>query len=181
MRLDQSFPLGQRVKPRENESFEIYPYSQCAPKSFVRPFGAVAMARRPHPYPSRTRSLSSSAPMVLRGHTAWESRTLPPHPLYKNPLGPQKDPRGFLFLFAGCRVGTVFPLVESPSMTALGVSCKNFSLLSGTRHTPGIPSRSSRISAIPVSNRKKDVESHWMHVISFGEDGTRRGKRRDVS
>ncbi len=29
--------------------------------------GLVAMARRPHPFPSRTRPLSSSAPMVLRG------------------------------------------------------------------------------------------------------------------
>jgi hypothetical protein len=44
------------------------------------------MARRPHPFPSRTRSLSSSAPMVLRGQTAWESRSPPPHTLKKPPL-----------------------------------------------------------------------------------------------
>ncbi len=38
--------------------------------------GLVVIARRPNPIPSRTRPLSSSAPMVLR-LKAWESRSLP--------------------------------------------------------------------------------------------------------
>ena len=38
-------------------------------------FNLVAMAAGPHPFPSRTRSLSPPAPMVL--HLMWESRSSP--------------------------------------------------------------------------------------------------------
>ena len=37
----------------------------------------VIVARGSHPFPSRTRKLSPSAPMVLHAPSVWESRTLP--------------------------------------------------------------------------------------------------------
>ena len=40
-----------------------------------RLFNLVTMAAGPHPFPSRTRSLSPPAPMVL--HSLWESRSSP--------------------------------------------------------------------------------------------------------
>ena len=40
-----------------------------------RLFNLVTMAAGPHPFPSRTRSLSPPAPMVL--HLLWESRSSP--------------------------------------------------------------------------------------------------------
>ena len=93
MRLDHPLIL------RDNRSFPGRLSRLCTPiwKKQANRFGAVAMARRPHPFPSRTRSLSSSAPMVLRGQTAWESRTPPPHTYMINPLGPLAGPGGFFF------------------------------------------------------------------------------------
>ena len=46
---------------------------------------SVAIAKRQHPFPSRTRKLSSSAPMVLHREAVWESRT-PPKIFYKAPF-----------------------------------------------------------------------------------------------
>ena len=43
--------------------------------NLIRLFNLVAMAAGPHPFPSRTRSLSPPAPMVL--HSMWESRSSP--------------------------------------------------------------------------------------------------------
>jgi len=49
--------------------------------------------------------------MVLRGQTAWESRTPLPHPSYKNPLKPYQGPEG-IFAFGVNRVLIRIPGVE---------------------------------------------------------------------
>ena len=58
----------------------------CYPKSFP-----VTMERRPHPFPFRTRSLSSSSPMVLQSYVLWESRTLPGLHLYREVFSISED------------------------------------------------------------------------------------------
>jgi hypothetical protein len=59
----------------ENRSWVNYIVDDVDALYSFRLFNLVTMAAGPHPFPSRTRSLSPPAPMVL--HSLWESRSSP--------------------------------------------------------------------------------------------------------